>query len=335
MAPRISIVSPSYQQADYLEECLRSVQQQEGAEVEHIVVDGGSTDASPSILERHADHLAWWCSEKDKGQSEAINKGLAHATGDIFNWLNSDDALLPGALRTVSEAFAADPDLLVFGGRLVHRKGDREEVFLPQNDASDVVQLHTAPVIAQPATFFRMEVLRTLGGVDPALRYVMDLELWWRFLFHFGSDRVRFVPVELAMFRLHDESKTVSAHAGFLQETAELLHGMCEAVGLADLAQVLRVAHAPVPGLRGVPVPREQQDMVRRMAVHFLLKWNGRIHAREQFMAMKALQRCMGSEVPRYVADGMKERWMAVQAGLRAGSWTAYRIRRKLDHLRP
>ena len=107
--PRITLITPSYQQAEYLEECLASVQAQAYPDLEHIVVDGGSTDGSRAIIERYADRLAWWCSEKDGGQSDAINKGLGHATGQVFGWLNSDDLLLPGALLRVGEAFAADP----------------------------------------------------------------------------------------------------------------------------------------------------------------------------------------------------------------------------------
>ena len=96
--PRITIITPSYQQAGFLEECIRSIHDQGYPDLEHIIVDGGSTDGSREIIERYADKLAWWCCEKDKGQSDAINKGLARATGQVFGWLNSDDLLLPGSL---------------------------------------------------------------------------------------------------------------------------------------------------------------------------------------------------------------------------------------------
>ncbi|MBK8338986.1 MAG: glycosyltransferase [Flavobacteriales bacterium] len=225
--PRISIITPSYQQAGYLAECLESISTQQDAEVEHIVVDGGSTDGSRAIIERHTSELHWWCSAPDKGQSDAINKGLVHATGRIFTWVNSDDALLPGALRQVSEAFASDPHLLVFGGRLIHRDASGDRVFERLNDVCDPAQLYRDPVINQPATFYRLDVVKEIGGVDPALRYVMDVELWWQVLFRYGIDHLRFEPVELAMFRMHDQSKTVTAHHGFLDELANLIHAMC------------------------------------------------------------------------------------------------------------
>ena len=99
---RITIVTPSFQQAAFLPECLRSVAAQDHPDVEHIVVDGGSTDGSRALIEAHGEHLAWWCCEADQGQSDALNKGLSHATGEVFSWLNSDDLLLPGTLQEVA-----------------------------------------------------------------------------------------------------------------------------------------------------------------------------------------------------------------------------------------
>ncbi|MBK9195481.1 MAG: glycosyltransferase [Flavobacteriales bacterium] len=155
--PRITIITPSFQQAQYLEECIHSVSEQDYPNVEHIVVDGGSTDGSKGIIEKHAAKLKWYCSEKDNGQSDAINKGLAHATGDVFTWLNSDDALTPGALHKVGAAFAADPQLRVFGGRVVHSDKHGHRVFERLNDANDAHRLFTDPVIDQPATYYKLD----------------------------------------------------------------------------------------------------------------------------------------------------------------------------------
>ena len=331
--PRISILTPSFQQAAYLEECIVSVQQQVGAEVEHIVMDGGSTDGSKAVIEKHADGLHWWCSERDGGQSDSINKGLVHATGDVFTWVNSDDALLPGALARVSEAFANDPDLLIYGGRLIYRDASSDRTYEPLNDASDELRSFCDPVINQPATFIRLEAVRAVGGVDPALRYVMDVELWWRLLFRYGVKHLRFETVELAMFRLHATSKTTTAHAGFLDELASLLHGMCMATGQAALAHALTAAHKPVEGLRGVPVEGEHVAMVRNMAVHFLLKWHGQIHRREDFAAMKALKRAVRTADVRFVNEAMAKRWAALDKQLAGYTWLTFRLRRKLKHI--
>ena len=106
MLPRITLITPSFRQAAFLEECLRSVHDQGYPNLEHMVVDGGSTDGSAAIIESYAAKLAWWCSERDRGQSHALNKGLARATGEVFGWINSDDLLLPGSLQRVGEALS-------------------------------------------------------------------------------------------------------------------------------------------------------------------------------------------------------------------------------------
>lgn len=349
---RISIITPSYQQAAYLEECLRSVREQAGVEVEHIVVDGGSTDGSRAIIERNAGTLTWWCSEKDKGQSDAINKGLARATGVAVTWVNSDDALLPGALRHVARAFTEDPALQVFGGRIVHRSaGSRggdpagtstgtsndpavtDRPMDALNDASDEHRLFCDPVINQPATFYRADVPKALGGVDPALRYVMDLGLWWRFLFQHGSAHVRFDPVPLAAFRLHDESKTVTAHAGFLDETASLLHGLAAQLGDERWAATLAMLHPIKAGLRPIAVDETQRPMVQRMVLRFLLKWHGRVHNREQYRVLRSFAAWVEGSGVQW-GDWERARMEELKERLAPATWIGFRLRRKLQHLR-
>src|SRR4051794_2419788 len=111
--PRITIVTPSFNQGQYLEQTLRSVLDQGYPNLEHIVVDGGSTDESVEVIKRYADRLAWWVSEKDAGQSDAINKGFARATGDVYGYINSDDFLYPGALEAVAKAYAAGAQWMI------------------------------------------------------------------------------------------------------------------------------------------------------------------------------------------------------------------------------
>ena len=330
--PRISLITPSFQQADYLQECIGSVT---GDGVEHIVVDGGSNDGSRDILERNAHRFSWWCSEKDRGQSDAINKGLAHATGDVFSWLNSDDAWLQGTAERVRRAFAADPGLLVYGGLVTHRDATGERVFDRLNDGADAPRLFADPVINQPATFYRMHVVKAIGGVDTALRYVMDVELWWQVLFRYGTVHLRFEPLDLAVFRLHEESKTVTAHRGFLDELASLLHGLCMATGQPDLARVLAIGHDLRDGLRGIPVGTEHRGVVRGMVLHFLLKWHGVVHRREQYRMMKALKRVVALRDMKELDDALLHRWTQLDTQLKAPTWWTFRLRRKWRHLRP
>ncbi|MBV6403743.1 MAG: glycosyltransferase [Flavobacteriales bacterium] len=332
--PLISIITPSFGQAAYVEECLTSVAGQP-VPVQHIVVDGGSRDGSRELIARHADRLHWWCSEPDRGQSDAINKGLAHATGTVVNWLNSDDLLLPGALRHVADAFAADPGLLVYGGRVVHRTAGGDRPFERQNDAGQVTRLFRDPVINQPATFYRMDVVQELGGVDPALRYVMDVELWWQVLFRHGAAHLRFEPLDLAVFRLHEESKTVTAHHGFLDELASLLHGLCLATGQPELARVLAIGHHMREGLRGIPVDAAHRATVRGMVLHFLLKWHGTVHRKEQYRMMKALKRVVALRDMKDLDDTLLHRWAQLDTQLKAPTWWSFRLRRKWRHLRP
>ena len=327
----LSIVTPSYQQAAFLPDCLRSVAEQGYTPVEHIVMDGGSTDGSAEIIAAHAEHLAHWQSAKDKGQSDAINQGLARATGDVFNWLNSDDELVPDALDRVAAAFSADPQLLIYGGQLVFH-GNGKERLGDRLNGTDEFQLFVEPVINQPATFLRMEALRTIGGVETRLRYVMDLELWWQLLFRFGTARLHFEPVPLARFRFHQDSKTVAESQGFLDETASLLHALCTTTGNHDLATVLAEGHTITTGLRHIPATSAHQAIVRAMAVHFLLKWNGTIHRREQFRMMRAFRQVPLAGV--HVLPGMEARLPALDRQLAGGSWTLFRLRRKWQHLR-
>jgi glycosyltransferase involved in cell wall biosynthesis len=332
-AVRITIITPSYQQATFLEECLRSVRSQQGVEVEHIVVDGGSTDGSREIIERRAAGLAWWCSERDAGQSDAINKGLAHATGEVCTWVNSDDALLPGALEHVAAAFGSDPALQVYGGRIVHRDDTGDRVFEPLNEASDVRRLFCDPVINQPATYYRTRVLRELGGVDPALRYVMDLSLWWRFLFRFRERHLRFDPVPLAMFRMHPSSKTSSAHAGFLDETASMLHRMTIDAGDPAWGDPLERLHDLRQDVMRAEVTPEDLPVVRGMVMHFLLKWHGVVHRREQYRTMRAMIGTLERHVHELDA-WERQRLHSLREQLRPGGWLMFRLRRKLQHLR-
>lgn len=330
---RVSIITPSYQQAAYVQECIDSLHEAGyGAMLDHIVVDGGSTDGSKAILERNARKFAWWCSEKDAGQSDAINKGTIHATGDIFSWLNSDDALLPGVLAEVVRAFTTDPDLLVFGGTLNYiGTGTAPKARI--NDTRDTRALFCDPIVNQPATFWRMDVVRAIGGVDPALRYVMDLELWWQFLFRFGPDHVRFEPTPFAAFRLHDESKTVTQHTGFLREMAAILHGLCMRTENTDVADVIALGYPDRPVLRGIPAdPEKHHAIVRDMSVHFLLKWHGHIHTEAEFNMMQALHHGdFTSEVR--LLPGMAERWAKARLAVDGITWNRYRVRRKIKHL--
>ncbi|MEZ4756858.1 MAG: glycosyltransferase family 2 protein [Flavobacteriales bacterium] len=325
---RITVITPSYQQAPYLEECLRSVAEQDHPDVEHIVVDGGSTDGSVAILERHAHRLAWWCSERDGGQSDALNKGLAHATGDLFGWINSDDLLLPGVLREVAAIFAADPTVMVVTGRRLKRHADGGEEAMPLESTTDHRAWFVHPQIAQQATFIRMDVVRAVGGVDPALHYVMDLELWWRILFQYGTAGVRVVDREWAVFRMHDESKSTTGAPGFVQETGALLERACAAVGESDLAELLAMVVEERPALRGLPVAPQHLEQVSAMAVHHLLKWYGGCYDLRQYRMMRRFHAQSTRWIPLMDATD-RARLAALNELMRGSNWWTFLLQRK------
>jgi GT2 family glycosyltransferase len=221
MKPRISIITPSYNQAQFLEETIESVLAQRPDLWEYIVLDGGSTDGSRVIIERFGPQLTRWRSERDGGQSEAIDSGIRMATGDVVGWLNSDDVLLPGSLRAVQEAFAQDPDLQVVVGGLAFVDASSRIIRVVRPPRQTLAAaLWGITHVPQPACFFRKSLYETVGGIDRGLHVVLDTELWYRMLRvapHWGHvDRV------LAAFRIHPSSKGQSWNAAYAQENALL-----------------------------------------------------------------------------------------------------------------
>src|SRR5919109_3422360 len=198
--PRISIVTPSYNQAPFLEATVRSVLLQGYPNLEYIVVDGGSEDGSPEILRRYDEWLASWVSEPDEGQSDAVNKGFARATGEIFGWLNSDDVYEPGALREVARYFAtAQGCTLLYGrGSYIDERG-RKTGSCDWIRPFDRRLFLTSNFILQPAAFWRAELWKEAGELDAECHWAMD----WEWLLRATAiARPHFVPVELASWRV-------------------------------------------------------------------------------------------------------------------------------------
>ncbi|MGV3637319.1 MAG: glycosyltransferase family 2 protein [Flavobacteriales bacterium] len=329
MQPRISIITPSFQQREYLEECLRSVREQDYAQLEHIVVDGGSTDGSHEVLQRHGEQLAWWCCEPDRGQSDAINKGLSRCTGDLVAWLNSDDLLLPGALRAVARAYEQAPGSSILEGARMTLTADGTQERMPENDPADPDTLFIAPHVNQQATFYRTAAVKAVGGVDEALHFTMDLDLWWRVLFAHGPATFTSIPQELAVFRLQPASKTMQGPDAFVRETAAILQAAAARCGLSELACMLRLGHPDLPGVRPSNAREEHAPLVERMIVRFMLKWNGTIANADRFHMLKRLDERYGTSPP--VGDPvLLERWQRMRKGLSAPGWKAYRLGRKL-----
>jgi glycosyltransferase involved in cell wall biosynthesis len=204
--PKFSIVTCSYQQGRYLDATLRSVLDQGRTGLEYIVIDGGSTDGSAEVIRAHEAALAYWVSEPDRGQTDALIKGFSRASGEICGWLCSDDLLLPGALERVAEFFAANPgidamygDALWIDARGGYIRPKREMGF------NRFVMLFDHNYIAQPSMFWRRSLYERVRGLDPDFNLAMDADLWERFSRH---TRIAHLPEYLSCMRYYPEQKT-------------------------------------------------------------------------------------------------------------------------------
>ncbi len=215
--PRVSIVTPSFNQGQFIEETITSVLDQGYPNLEYIIIDGGSSDNTVEIVKKYANHLKYWVSEPDRGQSDAINKGLLKCTGEIFNWLNSDDILLPDTLSILAERFECGETDIVSGTE-IYFHGDREERKLGTILYQDLEETIFHGVIYQPSTYWRLPVLRSLLPLQTNLHYLMDADLWMRYLLLYGQRKVVKINDPLVKFRLHENSKTMSAESKFLEQ---------------------------------------------------------------------------------------------------------------------
>ncbi len=208
MTPRLSIITPSFNQAEFLERTLRSVLDQGYENLEYVVVDGGSTDGSVEILERYADRLAWWVSEPDEGQTDALNKALARVTGDIVAYINSDDYYLPGAFDAAVAALAGSEALWAVGGaRFVDAEGRPTEVWWPSPPPKNRIWWILGPWgVPQAATFWRGEVFRRYGYFRQDMHYVFDTEYGLRLAF--DGQLPTTIDRELAVRVVHPEAKS-------------------------------------------------------------------------------------------------------------------------------
>jgi GT2 family glycosyltransferase len=295
--PRISIVTPSFQQGRYLARTMRSVINQNYPNLEYVVQDGGSTDGTLETLERFDDALTFWASEPDAGQADAINRGFTHTTGDIMAWLNSDDLYLPGALAYVAKYFVDHPEVdVVYGNRRMIDQDDAEigAWILPKHDDRILTLVDYVP---QETLFWRRSIWDAAGGrLDADFGYALDWDLLLRFR-DAGATIVR-LPRFIGAFRVHDEQKTSAQ----------------DWLGAEECARLRERVH-------GRPISPEEagRETIPYLRRHIL------VHSRQRLIDRMPLRKVdvhpdPGSEPPRkHASNGTRSSGQAAQSSERQG----------------
>ena len=252
--PLISVVTPSYNQAKYIDQTIRSVLEQDYSHTEYLVVDGASTDGSVEIIKKYSfdnqqqavglqRHIVnWWVSEKDSGQGEAINKGLVRAKGEILAWLNSDDTYLPGTISKIVKIFEDNPDVVMVYGDMLAVDEQGRTINTLKYEQLSLQDLLCFQIIGQPSVFFRREVYEKTGGLDTTFHFLLDHHLWIRIA---QQGKILHVPQNWSAARYHAEAKNRAKAAEFGQEAFRILAWAKSQAGLAEVVSgVGRRAHA-------------------------------------------------------------------------------------------
>ena len=216
---KISIITPSYNQGEFLEETITSILDQNYPNLEFIIIDGASTDNSVEIIKKYEKHLTYWSSEKDGGQTQAINKGLKRATGSIVNWINSDDTLAPNTLIRINQLFEQHPNAgLIHGKTMVFNDSlENKQSYVERGSGSKATNLQALGriVFPQPSAFFKREVIEKFGLLNETLQYGMDYDLFVRIAGNYdiiGTDEL------FSYYRLHSTSKSTTSTPLFYQD---------------------------------------------------------------------------------------------------------------------
>jgi len=220
LQPLVSIITPSFNQAAYLEQTIQSVLTQDYPRIEYLVIDGGSTDSSVELIKNYEDRFAYWISEKDGGQAEAINKGLSRAKGQIIAWLNSDDYYLPYTISAVVRVFEENPDLVMVYGNMLAVDEQGQTINLLKYKQLSLEDLLCFQIIGQPSTFFRRAALETAGLLDTNLHFLLDHHLWLRIA---QQGKLLHVPQTWSAARYHSEAKNRAKAAEFGREAFWIL----------------------------------------------------------------------------------------------------------------
>ena len=331
--PKISIVTPSFNQGKYLEETILSVLDQKYPNLEYIIIDGGSTDNSVEIIKKYERHLTFWVSEKDKGQSDAINKGLKHVTGDLFNWINSDDLLEQGALLRIAETYRQNPEKKLFMFGLSYLNGTKKTARSWNLSPADGLLFYCDPTIMQPSMFYTASALKALGPLNNRLHYAMDYEWLIKFLFTYGARDILRSDVPVSVFRLHEDAKTSLGNERFADDIASMLHSISVAAGLRKYSGLLKKGFHIYPEY-SFSLPKGHMDpaIAERMVVYFLLQHSHRVYKRSHYIFAKEMLEVIS--FADFTLSPEETGWLQlIKKNTGSPSWLLFRARRKLDHI--
>ncbi len=331
--PKISIVTPSFNQGKYLEETILSIVNQKYPNLEYIIIDGGSTDNSVEIIKRYEEHLNYWVSEKDKGQSDAINKGLRCATGELFNWINSDDFLEDGALFKIAEAYRNNPDKKIFCFGQSILTGNSKKIFSLKNNPEDKHRCFCEPVISQPSIFYSMDGVRKIGGLNEFLHYSMDREWFLRFLFYYGTHAIHAGDENIAVFRIHNETKTSKGYDYFLNDVGNILFSLARQSGMHSYCELLKRGYrVDEKYIFNFDPGKEKNSLIEQMIVHFLLKWWRLIYTKKQFLfAIEMLDSISFSSIS---LTAEEQGWLdELRKNASSKNWFYFKLKRKIKYI--
>lgn len=239
---KFSVVIPSYNQADYLEQTILSVLAQNMPETEIVVMDGGSTDGSTDVIHRYEDRLSGWVSERDRGQADAVNKGIARTNGEIIAWLNSDDLYIRGTFEKVRRFFETHPDCDAVYGDVLSVDGSGALMNVMRFAPYTIRDLMSFRVISQPGVFFKRSLWEKYGGIDLSYAYLLDHKLWLQM---FSHGKFEYLPEPLAAARFHAAAKNRAHTEDFGKEAYRLAEWMLQDPTLGPIAKTMQ------PGING------------------------------------------------------------------------------------